>query len=597
MKLRKALFKPATGVDGLPLEPSTGLRDDTPPAKTPKSAAGGFRTCDTTGLPVCLDAQFFIRINAVIAVVCLLIGGVAALLLALTRWQEVHLLRMDWFYRVLTLHGFNMLIFWILFFEVAILYFASTTLLNAKLFSRKVAWVSLGMMTTGMVMTNATILSGKADVLLTSYLPLLAHPAFYLGVILMAVGTLVAVFNFFATLYMAKKNRTYEGSVPLVTFGATAAAIIAVVTLLHGAIVMVPTFLHSLGWIAEPDPMWYRMIWWGLGHQSQQVNVTAMVAVWYFIATMAVGAKPMNEAVCRGAFVLYILFINLASAHHLLVDPGVSASWKIWNTSYAMYLAVLASMIHAFTVPGSVESAMRMKGYRKGIFGWMTNLPWRNPAFSAFVLSLVIFGFIGGITGVTLGTQQINIIAHNTLRIPGHFHATVVGGTTLAFMGLAYYVVPLLFQRDFIMKKLVRAQPWVFAGGITIMSFGMSFAGSMGVARRTYDIDAAGVYGAPAYLMLGVLGIGGILAFVGLLMFVLLTVGTLLFGKSNKGRPMESWGEVRPLANVKQAFAGKTMHDDHKVPGTMVLTLVFLACFAVYYFANWKALADVWPVR
>jgi cytochrome c oxidase subunit I len=29
----------------------------------------------------------------------------------------------------------------------------------------------------------------------------------------------------------------------------------------------------------------------------------------------------------------------------------------------------------------------------------------------------------------------------------------------------------------------------------------------------------------------------------------------------------------------------------------MVLTLVFLACFAVYYFANWKALADVWPVR
>src|SRR5690606_24461080 len=166
-----------------------------------------------------------------------------------------------------------------------------------------------------------------------------------------------------------------------------------------------------------------------------------------------------------------------------------------------MYLAVLASMIHAFTVPASVESAMRLKGYGKGLFGWMTNLPWRNPAFSAFVLSLVIFGFIGGITGVTLGTQQINIIAHNTLRIPGHFHATVVGGTTLAFMGLAYYVVPLLFQKDYIMRKLVRWQPWVFGAGITTLSFGMSFAGSMGVARRTYDVDAAGIYGAPAYLM------------------------------------------------------------------------------------------------
>lgn len=596
MKIRHSLFKPVSGVDGLPADPTMPV-DRKERTTTPRPDSGGFRTCDTTGLPVCLDAQFFIRVNAIIAVVCLLIGGVAALLLALTRWQEIHLLRMDWFYRVLTLHGFNMLIFWLLFFEVAILYFSSTSLLNAKLFSRKIAWVALGMMTTGMVMTNATILAGKADVLLTSYLPLLAHPAFYLGIILMAVGTLVAVFNFFGTLYMAKKNGTYEGSVPLVTFGATAAAIIAVVTLLHGAIVMVPTFLHSIGLMAQPDPMWYRMIWWGLGHQSQQVNVTAMVAVWYFIATMAVGAKPLNEAVCRGAFVLYILFINLASAHHLLVDPGVSATWKIWNTSYAMYLAVLASMIHAFTVPASVESAMRAKGYRKGFFGWMTNLPWRNPAFSAFVLSLVIFGFIGGITGVTLGTQQINIIAHNTLRIPGHFHATVVGGTTLAFMGLAYYVIPLLFQKDFILRKLARLQPWLFAAGITTLSFGMSFAGSMGVARRTYDIDAAGVYGAPAYLMLGVLGIGGILAFTGLLLFVLLAVGTLLFGKSNKGRPMASWGEPCALADVGPALKGKGEHDDHKVPGTMILVLVFLACFAVYYFANWKALADVWPVR
>jgi len=39
--------------------------------------------------------------------------------------------------------------FWILFFEVAILYFVSTTLLNVKLFSIKTAWVSLIMMLTG----------------------------------------------------------------------------------------------------------------------------------------------------------------------------------------------------------------------------------------------------------------------------------------------------------------------------------------------------------------------------------------------------------------------------------------------------------------
>jgi len=552
------------------------------------------RVCGTTGLSVCLDAQRFIKLNAVAGIVFLLLGGIAALLLALTRWQTVHLLPADWFYRILTFHGINMLILWILFFEVAILYFACTTPLNAKLYSKKVAWVSFGMMLTGGVMVDYIILAGQADVLMTSYLPLLAHPLFYLGIILVAVGTLIGVFNYFATLYVAKRDGAYTGSVPIVTFGATAAAIIAVVTLLHGAIVMIPTFTYSMGWTPAPDPAWYRLIWWGLGHQSQQVNVCAMVSVWYLLSHVILGARPINEAVCRTAFVLYILFINLASAHHLLVDPGVGATWKIWNTSYAMYLAVLASMIHGFTVPAGIEIAMREKGHTRGIFGWVTALPWKNPALSGTVLSVLIFGFLGGITGVTLGTQQINIIAHNTLRIPGHFHVTVVGGTTLAFMALAYYVIPLIFQRDFILPRLARWQPWIFGLGITALSFGMSFAGSMGVSRRSWDIDAQGIYGPAAHLWLGVLGIGGVLAFLGLLIFVLLCVGTLFFGRKIGSGAMTDWGTPPALAG---STPGSLAQDHYATKGTIVLTLIFLACFAVYYFANWKALADVWPVR
>ena len=36
---------------------------------------------------------------------------------------------------------------------------------------------------------------------------------------------------------------------------------------------------------------------------------------------------------------------------------------------------------------------------------------------------------------------------------------------------------------------------------------------------------------------------------------------------------------------------------DHHAPGTFTLVLILLGSFAVYYFANWKALADVWHVR
>ncbi len=555
------------------------------------------RSCETTGLPVCLNAQQFIKLNAVCAVVFLLVGAIAAILLALTRWPAVHLLSAEWYYRTLTIHGLNMLIFWILFFEIAVLYFACTTLLNSKLASKGLAWTSWLLMLIGAITVDVFILRGKSDVLVTSYVPLKAEPGFYLGIILVAVGALVGVINFFCTIYIAKRDKTYEGSMPMVVYGATAAAIIAVVTLLHGAVTMIPTFVWSINpeWISL-DPAWYRITWWGLGHQSQQVNVCAMVSIWYFLSSVTVGGRPINQAVCRGAFVLYILFINLASAHHILVDPGVGSAWKIWNTSYAMYLAVLASMIHGFTVPASVEVAQRYHGYKDGLFGWLFNAPWSNPGFSGFFLSLVIFGFGGGITGVVLGTQQINIMAHNTLRIPGHFHVTVVGGTSLAFMALTYYVVPMVFQKEFYCKALCRIQPWLFGCGITIFAIGMSFAGSYGVPRRHWDVEMSGStlftgFGSGAHVWLGIMGVGGVIAFTGLLLFILLVVAAVFFGKSNAGGPMTPWhGDTAIVAPIP--------HDaPHETPGTMVLVTVLLVSFVVYYFANWMWLSDVWHVR
>ncbi len=520
------------------------------PASEPHSGRGNhlpgtFRVCETTGLTVDAGAERFIKLHGVFAVVFLLLGGIAALLLGLTRWPAVHLLPAEWYYRLTTFHGLNMLILWILFFEIAVLYFAGTALLKTRLFSVKLAWLAFGLMASGAVLLDTMILSGKADVMMTSYVPLRAHPLFYLAIILVAVGTLTGVGNYFGTLYIAKRDKTYVGSVPLVVFGATTAAIIAVVTLLHGAVVMIPTFLWSLDLAPQPDAGWYRLIWWGLGHQSQQVNVAAMVSVWYLMGALTTKARVLNQAVSRGAFVLYILFINLASAHHLLVDPGVSATWKIWNTSYAMYLAVLASMIHGYTVPAAVEVALRKQGHDRGLFGWLFAAPWRNPGFSAFFMSLVIFGFLGGITGVTLGTEQINIIAHNTLRIPGHFHATVVGGTTLAFMGLTYYVVPLIFRREFYLRGLARVQPYLFATGIVMLSIGMSFAGSYGVPRRHWDVEFTGAlhpvnFDPSVHLWLGLVGIGGVVAVTGLLTFVGLVVAAVFFGRKAQG-PMRAW--------------------------------------------------------
>ncbi len=554
--------------------------------------AATFRTCAQTGLRVHDQADWLIKVHAVAGVLAILFGGIAAVLVVLTRWPAVHLLDPVYYYRALTFHGINMLIFWIIFFEIAILYFAGPILLASRVAWPRVGWLGFALMVAGSVLIDVAILRGGADVMFTSYVPLRAVSYFYLGWILFAVGALVGVLNFFATLVVARAERTYEGSIPLVTFGAATAAIIAVVTLAHGAIIYIPTWLWSLGVIENLDAGMYRLVFWGLGHPSQQINVSAMVAVWYLLATLTVGAVPINEKVCRTAFLLYILFINLASAHHLLVDPQVSPAWKIWNTSYGMYLAVLASMVHGMTVPASVEVAQRKKGLSRGLFEWLAKAPWGNPGFAALALSLVIFGFIGGITGVTFGAEQVNIISHNTLRIPGHFHATVVAGTTLAFMGLTYFVVPLIFRRQILSRALATTQVYLFGIGIALFAVGMTTAGSYAIPRRYWDVQfATSLFRPPiepaAFFFLGLMGIGGLVAALGGALYVLLTVGSVFFGPRVPDTP----GAVglAPLAPETGQHV--------PIAGTMVLVFVFLAAFVIYYFLNWKWLAAIWLVR
>ena len=573
-----------------------------------------FRVCPDSGFYFDKSAESLMKVNAVAGAVSLLIAGVLALGVILTRWQEVHLLPADLFYQVLTGHGINALIFWIIFFEIAILYFASSTLLRTRLAAPRWAWLGFILMVIGMVMNNVAVLQGNSSVMMTSYAPMQAAPHFYLGLILFAVGALIATFVFFGTLVIAKDDQTYQGSVPLVTFGALTAAIIAVFTIACGAIILVPTFLWSIGYINHIDAEMYRIIWWGLGHSSQQINVAAHVSVWYLLAGILFGARPMSEKVSRSAFLLYIFFLQLACAHHILVDPGISAEWKVFNTSYAMYLAVLASLIHGLTVPGAVEVAQREKGLTKGLFEWLRKAPWGNPVFSGFFFSLVIFGFIGGITGVVMGTEQINLIIHNTIYVPAHFHATVAVGTTLAFMALTYLLIPVLFRRALFLPWMAKWQPYVFSAGMTIMILFLLGAGTLGVSRRHWDMEFTGAalsfeYPGTAYMMMAVGAIGGVLGVLGGAMYLIVTVGSLVFGKKLEASAglLQSFGV--PLSsgvyNVAQPeqlpMAPKLAVEQHgsggfEAPGTFVLAMALLVCFVVYYFINWDYLASVWPI-
>lgn len=592
--------------------------------------ADGFRTCSVTGLNVHRSAENMVKLYGLTAVVALLVGGVFAFFVAMTRWEAVGLLSAEDFYTYTSIHAWNLLIFWMIFMEVAILYVAGPFVLGRKLAMKSVAKVAYGVMVAGALVINYAIWTTEQPnqaPLLTSYVPLPSSADFYLGVVVFLVGALVAALPFLATIWKEKREKP-NATLPLVTFGGFIAAIVAAEAIVGGLITFVPTYFWRIGVVEFLDPAWYRQMYWILGHGTQQINLLAMITVWYFMTHVVGGAVVASEKVSRTAFILYLFFINMGAAHHLMSDPGLSSAWRVWNTSYAAYGAVIASMIHAFAIPAGLEVGRRARNEGGGTFGWLWSAPWRDPGFSSTILSIVMFGFLGGITGVMMGQMQLNVTWHNTLATPGHFHATVVLGTTLAFMGLLYYVIRLVFGREWVAEPLAAVQPYLYGGAMGIVCLMMMYLGVLyGVPRRhpsVTDIPGTDFDFAAAEPLFAIFGVAAILAIVGGGLFLALAVGSLLFGDDYEGEPAPTGaGPIVAADGGGSADDGTTddeapadegdgsatgdagdERDDEgglaahalSMRGTFLLTLVFFATFVVTYALNWYLLSQLWSI-
>ena len=286
------------------------------------------RECPVTGLRVWSGAQALTLANAVAAVLALALGGFFAMGVAFTRAPSVELLGSDKYYATLTAHGVAALILWPVFFEVAAIVFASTILLNARVYSMALGWASFAAMVVGAVMLLVTILMGDSSVMFTAYVPLLADQAFYLGYLIFAVGALLAIVNFALSIVKARAEGAFTGSLPVITYGVACAAILALFSIVSGLVALVPAWLYANGWVSSVEPIVYRTWFWGLGHTLQYVNVVAMVVCWYGIIALGFGAGPVNQKFTRIAFILYVVISLPVLGHHFLVDPSLGTGVK-----------------------------------------------------------------------------------------------------------------------------------------------------------------------------------------------------------------------------------------------------------------------------
>jgi cytochrome c oxidase subunit I len=407
-------------------------------------------------------------------------------------------------------------------------------------------------MAVGTLMLLYAMFDNSSSVLWTFYPPLKGSPFFYLGMTLVAAGSLLPLP--IVLDLRARWKATHPGEItPLVTY-MSAATMLMWLLAAGGALIELVAQLDpwSLGLTQTIDPIIGRTLFWWTGHPIVYFWLMPAYVSWYGLLPRQAGGKLVSDPMARLTFAMLVLFSLPVGSHHQFADPGFSQIWRGILTALTLSVA-LPSLITAFTIGLTLEYAGRLRGGR-GLFGWFAALPWGNPSVAAQVLAMPTFIF-GGAGGIVNGSWQLDNIVHNTTWIPGHFHITVGTVSAMTFMGITIWMLPHLTGRRLLSRRVALLAVWLWFIGMSVFALGMHWAGLYGVPRRAwvsflpqsvYDR----VYGL-AHVPLTLIGVGGSILWLATLTFYIVFFGSLFTSKLREPEPI-------PFA---QAFAQD--HDRH----------------------------------
>ena len=417
-----------------------------------------------------------------------------------------------------------------------------------------------GLMAIGALLVLVAMFDNSSSVLWTFYPPLKGSPAFYFGMTLLAIGSLVPLPIVLDLRARWKAARPGELT-PLITYMSTATMLMWLLAAVGVTIELVVQLdPWSLGLTGTVDPMIGRTLFWWTGHPIVYFWLLPAYVSWYGLLPHQVGGKLVSDPMARLTFALLLIFSLPVGSHHQFSDPGFSPIWRGILTALTLSVA-LPSLITAFTIGLTLEYAGRLRGGR-GLFGWFTALPWRDASVAAQVLAMLTFIFAGA-SGVVIGSWQLDNLLHNTTWIPAHFHMAVGTATAMTFMGVTFWMVPHLTGRSLFGPRLALASVWLWFAGMSILGLGMFWGGLYGVPRRAWISYLPSsvyerVYGA-AHIPLTLTAVGGVILWLAIAAFYAVFVGTLFGGKRNASVPIpfaQSFGGLETYAITADGPAG-----------------------------------------
>jgi cytochrome c oxidase subunit I len=405
----------------------------------------------------------------------------------------------------------------------------------------------------GTVVAATPVALGRASVLYTFYPPMVGSRFYYVGVVLVVVGSWIWVGLTSWNLHCWKKDNPGV-SVPLAMFGnATGAYLWAWTSLGAASEVLLLILPAAFGWTDTIDAGLARVLFSWTLHAIVYFWLMPAYIAFYTIIPRAVGGRLYSDTMGRVAFVLFLVFSMPIGIHHLFADPQVGAGFKFLHAVLTAMVSV-PTLLTVFTICASVEIAARLRGGR-GAFGWVRALPWGNPFMLALAFAFIMLGF-GGAGGIINMSYQLNETVHNTQWVTGHFHLIFAGAIVIMYFVIAYDLWPQLLRCAPLSSRLMKWQLWLWFVGMMVTTLPWHFVGLLGMPRRMAYFDYSHPALQPQAITVTISGIGGILLVISGLLFLWI-LATARRGASREPPPytFSTPVHVQPVPRALNGFA------------------------------------------
>jgi cytochrome c oxidase subunit 1 len=456
----------------------------------------------------------------------------------------------EWYYRSLTAHGTVMGYVFPTLVAMGFGYAITESALQQRLVGLRWAWAGFWLIVAGAIMAMVPVALGRASVLYTFYPPLIGNAFYYIGVVLVVVGSWIWVALMSINLHVWK--RAHPGDpVPLAMFANVAGSYLWAWTAVGAALELLLQIIPvALGLKTTIDAGLARVLFSWTLHAIVYFWLIPAYIAFYVIVPRAIGGRLYSDTMARISFILFLIVSMPIGIHHTFADPQVGAGFKFIHSAFTAAVT-LPTLFTVFTICASVEIAGRLRGGR-GLFGWIAALPWKNPIMLAVAFSFIMLGF-GGAGGIINMSYQLNASIHNTQWITGHFHLIFGGAVVIMYFALAYDLWPHLTGRSLPDVRLVRTQLWLWFIGMIVTTFPWHWVGILGMPRRMAYFDYTDPALSPQALPVTISAIGAFILLASGLLFLFILARAYTASRTDAG-PYRFSRPIHPVRSVPLAL-------------------------------------------